>query len=333
MLFQPAVIAMLLASGVTTVAVAGVAPFAWELVRRWDLRSGSERQLRLERRTYLVSTLLTLVFATQVAALLLFVFNADRMSVMFVGAMCAVGALNANALGFPALLAQVLVWFLAALWLVLNHADTRAPDYPLIRVKYGALLGMAPVVAAAGWLQLEYFRHLNPAVITSCCGRLFSADAAWVTGDVAALAAGPAMKGFHAALALALVAALAHVARGRGGYLVAASAAIAFVAVVAGIVSFVSVYVYENPHHHCPFCLLKPEYAHQGYLLYVPLFAATAAGLGVGVLQPFARVESLVTVVPRVTRRLAWIAVVGFGAVELVATFMVWRSRLTLFSG
>ncbi len=65
-----------------------------------------EAQLLLERQTYLVSTVMAFVMAVELASLVLFVFNADRMSVMFVGAMCAVGTLNASVYGFPALARQ-----------------------------------------------------------------------------------------------------------------------------------------------------------------------------------------------------------------------------------
>ncbi len=97
MLFQPAIIALLLAAGLSC-GHAGrrASPFAVQLIRHWDIDSGSERQLRLERLTYLFSTLLAFVMVAQLVSLLLFVFNADRLSVMFVGAMCAVGALNVN---------------------------------------------------------------------------------------------------------------------------------------------------------------------------------------------------------------------------------------------
>jgi hypothetical protein len=53
MLFQPAIIALLLASALCVLALAASAPFALDVIRRWDIRSGSERQLQLERRTYL----------------------------------------------------------------------------------------------------------------------------------------------------------------------------------------------------------------------------------------------------------------------------------------
>jgi len=84
MLFQPAIIALLLASSVSALMLLASGPFALSLIRHWDIRSGSERQLGLERRTYLMSTLLAFVFATQLVALLLFIFNADKMSVMFI---------------------------------------------------------------------------------------------------------------------------------------------------------------------------------------------------------------------------------------------------------
>jgi len=333
MLFQPAIIALLLASAVSVLMLAAAAPFALQLVRHWDIRSGSERQLQLERRTYLMSTLLSFVFATQLLALLLFVFNADKMSVMFVGAMCAVGTLNANEFGFPALIAQIGVFFLAAAWLVVNHADSRAYDYPLVRVKYLLLLGMLPFVALAFGLQLEYFLNLKADVITSCCGSLFSGEAKTLTGDASAMEPQQAMILFYSALALVIVAALFNVRQPRGGYLVAGLSGIAFVAAMIGIVSFVSLYVYEHPHHHCPFCLLKPEYDYQGYWLYLPLFAATAAGLGVGALQPFARIPSLAAILPQLARRLSWIAVLGFSLFTAVATFMIWNSNLILLEG
>ena len=118
-----------------------------QVIRHWDIGSGSERQLALERRTYLFSTLLAFVLVAQLAALLLFVFNADRLAVMFVGAMCAVGTLNVNAWGFPSLIMQIAVFFLAAMWLALNHVDTLARDYPLVRIKYGLLLVLLPLLA------------------------------------------------------------------------------------------------------------------------------------------------------------------------------------------
>ena len=330
MLFQPAIIALLLASALGVAMLAAAAPFAVQVIRRWDIRSGSELQLALERRTYLFSTLVTFVLAIQLVALLLFVFNADRMAVMFVGAMCAVGTLNANAYGFPALLAQMAMFFLAAMWLALNHVDTRGRDYPLVKIKYGLLVALLPVLATVLGLQWQYFANLQADVITSCCGSLFSGEAKGLSGDLSALPAKPALIGFYAALGIAIAAA-GHTAWHRTyGYATAAASAVAFVAAIAGTLSFLSLYIYEHPHHHCPFCILKPEYDWQGYWLYVPLFAATAAGLSVGAIQPFRRVASLAAVIPAVTARLAAVAAWGFLLFAAVASVMILRSNLIL---
>lgn len=330
MIFQPAIIALLLASGVAVAMLAAAAPFAVQVIRQWDIASGSERQLQLERRTYLFSTLAVFVMAVQLVALLLFVFNADSMSVMFVGAMCAVGTLNVNPYGFPALIAQMAVFFLAASWLAVNHADTRAPDYPLVRIKYALLLVLLPALAFAFGLQLKYFLNLRADVITSCCGSLFSGEAEGLAAEVAALKPLPAMALFYGALAVSAGLTFVHARSGRGGYAAAAASAGAFAATVVGVLSFVSLYIYEHPNHHCPFCILKPEYGHQGYWLYLPLFAATAAGLGIGALQPFRRVPSLREVVPAVSKRLAKVATIGFLLVAAIATAMVVKSNLIL---
>ena len=330
MLFRPAILALLMASGANVALLIGVAPFAVDVIRHWDISSGSERQLALERRTYLMSTLLVFVLATQLLALLLFVFNADKMAPMFVGAMCAVGTFNVNPYGFPALIAQIAVFFLAAMWLAVNHFDIQAPDYPLVRVKYTLLLVMAPALVAAFALQLQYFLGLKADVITSCCSRVFSANAKGLSGDLAVLPPVPSMIAFFIALLVAVAMAGYAVARQHGGYFVAFTSAVAFVAALAGILSFLSLYIYEHPHHHCPFCVLQAEYRYQGYWLYVPLFVATAAGLGAGAIQPFSRVSSLRHVFPRLLSRLAGVAAAGYSLFTVVSCVMILKSNLIL---
>jgi hypothetical protein len=330
MLFQPAILALLLASAASVAMLLGVTPFAVAVLRHWDIRSGSERQLALERRTYLVSALVTLVLATQLVSLLLFVFNADRMATMFRAAMCAVGTLNVNEYGFPALVAQVTVFFAASTWLAVNRTDVQAPDYPLVRIKYGMLLGLAPLLLAAFGLQLRYFLGLRVDVITSCCARLFAGPTSGLAADLAALPPVPGMIAFYGALALAVAAAGYAAVRPRASYVLAAASVAAFVTTIAGVISFVSLYVYEHPHHHCPFCLLKAEYAFQGYWIYIPLFVATASGLSAGVVQAVARASSVRDTGRVMSGRLAWAAVVGFTMVAVVVSIFVLRSNLVL---
>jgi hypothetical protein len=44
---------------------------------------------------------------------------------------------------------------------------------------------------------------------------------------------------------------------------------------IVSLIAFFSTYVYEMPHHHCPFCLLQGDYHYVGYLMYATLFFGT----------------------------------------------------------
>mgnify|MGYP005843636673 CR=1 FL=1 len=68
-------------------------------------------------------------------------------------------------------------------------------------------------------------------------------------------------------------------------------------------------------------------------MLYLPLFAATAAGIGAGLVQPAARRRSLAVAAPRIARRLAAFACLGFGTVTIAAAALVGRSNLVLPHG
>ncbi|MGE0080533.1 MAG: hypothetical protein AB7U81_04490, partial [Thiohalomonadaceae bacterium] len=188
MLFHPAVMALLLADTLSLLMLLPAGVFALRVLRHWDLKSGSARQIRLERQTYLVATVLGFVFVVQILSLLLLVFTADRLSVQFVGAMCAVGTFNVNPFGFPALYLKLALFFLAAAWLFMEHVDNRAPDYPLTRVKYSLLLLILPVAVLAAGEQLRYFLGLRADVITSSCGSLFSDNSKTVAADLAQMA-------------------------------------------------------------------------------------------------------------------------------------------------
>ncbi len=332
MLFHPVIIALLLSSLTSTAMVGASVPFAVRLLRRWDLASGSEAQLLLERRTYLVSTLVQLVLLAQLASLVLFVFNADRMASLFTGAMCAVGTLEADRFGFPALYANIALFFLAAAWLTLDHVDNRGWDYPLIRVKYAALLTLAPVLALASLAELAYFLGLRADVITSCCSTLFSGGGITVAGNsLAALPHGLALVLLCLTLLAVFALGLRFLVGGRGGTAYGAASAAAFPVALAAVVSTLSVYVYELPNHHCPFCLLKAEYGHVGYALYIPLFAATACGIGAGIAQRCADRASLAEAAQRTARCLAGWSLAGFAAFAIVAVCLVARSHLILF--
>jgi hypothetical protein len=330
MLLNPAIMALILVSVIVSMMLLLASGFAIQVVRHWDIDSGSERQLVLERRTYLISTLVTWALAAELVSLLLFVYNAEAMSSQFVGAMCATGVLNVNEWGWPTLLTKIAVFFIGAVWLMLNNFDNKAYDYPLVRLKYLLLLLIVPLVLTEVVFQLRHFLNMNPNVITSCCGALFSADAEGVAAEVSGIKPGNAMLALYGTGILVAVTGVWYGLTKRGGSLFAVAATAAFVMALVAIVSFVSLYIYEHPHHHCPFCILKAGHNYIGYLLYIPLFAGTALALGVGAISPWKQVPSLTAVVERDAGRLSWLATVLFGLFYLIATWAVYSSNLRM---
>lgn len=334
MIFQSTILALLLSAGLTSVILIWSAFFSVQIIRGWNLDCGTAQQIQMERKTYLVSTALFFVMAMELVSLLLFVYNADRMAVLFTGAMCAVGTLNVNAYGFPALLFKLAAFFGAFVWLVLNHVDGKGRDYPLTRFKYAFLIGLAPVMLASAGLQLTYFLNLEADVITSCCSRLFTPDVSGIEAQLASMDSKLALWALFAGLGLLVMLATLGLWRSHWSALYAFVSPLYFVTAIVAIISVVAPYIYAQPHHHCPFCILKPEYDFIGYGLYLCLFVGTGFALAAGFLSlpiKATRAESLKTHLPRAVTACLWLSVSSFLIFGTLCLFAIWRSNLVLF--
>jgi hypothetical protein len=332
MIFHPAIIALCVASLLISLMIVYSAYYGIKIVIGWDIKSGSELQLVLERRTYLISAVLTYVFGFYLLSLFLYVFTVDRLHVVFTGAMCAAGVLKVNSYGYPTLVFKIMIFMFAGLWLIVNHADNRAYDYPLIKTKYLLLLILTPLVITEMILQANYFLHMHPNIITSCCGSLFSEGKSSLTSELSSLPVVPMEVAFYLSMLLTVCLGISFYLKGEKGYLFAVSIAIAFLIALASIISFISVYYYELPTHHCPFCILQQEYGYVGYFLYVALLGGAVSGMGVGVLMPFRKIESLTLIIPAIQRKLAFIAVVLFLIFTALVTYRIVFSNLVLVS-
>ena len=312
MILNPAIIAIVLSSLLVTAYAFYASFFGLQIVRRWDIRSGSERQLELERRTYLISTVVAYLFGLGLFSTVLFVYTGDHIHSLFVGAMCAAGTFNVNAFGYPLLVLKILNFFLCGLWLIVNYADSQGADYPIIRSKYRFLMVITLLMALDTWLTLNYFGALKANVITSCCGTLFSTDNQSIAGDLAALPSMGTKVFLFLGVALVMRSGIHFFITGRGGRVYSFLSTGLFVFSIAAIIAVISVYFYELPTHHCPFCLLQAEYHYIGYPLYLALFTAGITGAGVGVIDRFRDVPSLKAVVPRLQKRLCLTSMVGY---------------------
>ena len=70
MFFKPAILALFTGSLLISGMLLFSAYYAVQILQKWDIRSGSEIQLNLERRTYLVSSLMAYALAFQLCLFL-----------------------------------------------------------------------------------------------------------------------------------------------------------------------------------------------------------------------------------------------------------------------
>jgi len=331
MILSPPIIALTLGSVATSLLALYASVPGIRILRHWDLASGSERQLQLEKRTYLISTLMACAFVFHIGSLFLFIFTAEDLHDLFVGAMCAAGTLNVNGFGYPTVLLKIGNALLGGLWLIVNSVDNRAYDYPLIRKKYALLLILTPLLLSEAVLQGAYFSGLEANVITSCCGSLFGAEGSGPASWLTALPLKPLQAALVTALAILFVSGmLFHAGRPWAGAVFSITGLATFFISLAALVSFISPYIYELPTHHCPFCILQREYSYIGYLIYAFLLGGTVPGMAVGTLLPFRNIESLRAVLPPVLRRLTLWSLAAYALFALVSAYAIAFSALSL---
>lgn len=334
MILHPGILALLLGSLLTLAAVLICAWIAFQVLRYWAPYRADQRQLSLERRSYLVSTLLNYALSFSILSLPLFLFTVDDLHPLFVGAMCATGSLNANPVGWLVLFNKILLVFCAGLWVVINHYDLQSEDSPLTKIKSLALLILVPFVAADFLLQTVYFFGLSPEIITSCCGSLFSSGSKGLAAQVSSLPIQPMMIVFYTVLAVHLLVILINLRSIRRFWraLLAVSAGLLFFTGLAAAVSFISLYVYELPSHHCPFDMLQRSFNYIGYPLYLGLFGTVLCSFVPSMLDFLGSSHGFADTLAKVQRQWLFTALGFYLMFLLVSSWPLVFSRLSLRS-
>jgi hypothetical protein len=328
--FQPDILALFISSFLITSMMVYASYYGILILKYWDIKSGSETQLSLERRTYLISTIVIYALAFQLLSFFLFVYTAENLHTFFTGAMCAVGSLNVDQWGFPVMILKIITFLLGGLWLIVNFADNRGYDYPLIKVKYAGLLVITPLILAETIMQFKYFQGLKPEVIVSCCGSLFTSDAKGVVSEMLAFPRSVMEIAFYAGMLSCLVSGAFFYRTSTMGYLFALAVLATFLISIASLISFISIYIYELPTHHCPFCILQKEYGYIGYFLYLTLMLGGLTGMGAGILMPFRRIGSLRATLPILQKHLVLTSLVFYLIFTGVSTGLIALSNLKL---
>jgi hypothetical protein len=272
---------------------------AFRVLRFWDPSRDDNRQIRLENEIWLTSTLVQYTLAFQIFSLVLFVLAADKFCTIITGAMCATGSLLANPYGIPALLVKLAALFFYGFWIALHKLDIRSPHYPLVRIKYWYFLLLLPLLFTDITLQTLYLARLSPDIITSCCGVVFDTSGSETTNLLPSGNRNLMIILFYTTVSIFLLNTFgAYRYRKPLLYFSLLPLAILLLIIANGsMITVFSSYIYSMPYHHCPFCILKPEYHYIGFFLYGFLFTAAFLAMVPGIINQFGKLAYLEEVV------------------------------------
>jgi hypothetical protein len=326
-LLEPWVLLRMVAGVVATALFLRAAQTASRVLRHWDVAGASEGQLALEKQLDLARTYVRVAAVVQVAALLLSVMAADRLSRGVRGAMCGWGVFSANPWGFRAITTSAVVALVAGIVAQVFSFDARVRTFSLARPLAWATLAVAPLSAIDLAIQGQFLLDLDLTVVSSCCS--VQVDTLGVSTDDG-FAAGPrVLVSWAAALSVLLALGLALWARGTPSRARVTAAGLASLlalplAVGASMLE-VAPHAFETPHHACPFCLFKPEVLALGYPLFGAMLLAAIRGGGAAVCAILARGADVHAAFAAFARRSLSLGAAAWGVAALVAAAPVVR--------
>jgi len=248
---------------------------AIELFSKWDFQSTSTLQYKLEKRAYLVSTIIKYIFFLKLPLFLFFIYSVDGLSDIIVGAMCSVGVIDASSYGIPLLILKVVNLYLFGFWLILHYGDLKYPHLPFTKTKFGFFIIAAFLIIFEIILDFLMFGSIDLSKIAVCCGALFSNSSTSYLSILFSIESWYYLYLFYLSYVLNLFFYFK-----RNDYMFSIINIIFLIVAIISLIMFFSTYIYELPTHHCPFCILQKEYYYVGYLLYISLFIGTFFGIG-----------------------------------------------------
>lgn len=272
-LFSNEVIVYLLSEGILFLLLSIAFVISLKVLFKWDFEKFTPYQFALERHSYLVSTIILLVFTMKFLLLIYFIFSIDALSLLVPGAMCAAGVITANAYGSYLLILKLTLLLFLTLWLYVHFYDMRTKNYQWFKEKSWLFSIIFILILFELILDFAYFSNIDIHQPVSCCSTLF--------GQLEG--ANPLPFGLTIPLLLVLFyllyALLLLSIKSKYILLYILSNTLFVYIAYYAVVYFFGTYIYQLPTHKCPFCMMQAEYAYVGYLFWGSLFVATYLGI------------------------------------------------------
>lgn len=254
--------------------------FVWAVVLffRFDFKKYDARQYAMERKAWLVVTIV--VFAV-IVKLLLFaylVFTIDSLSGIVPGAMCAAGVISFNDYGMMLLYLKMAVLFGFGFWMILNYEDLQSGNYPWFKQKMLLYIVMFLFTSVELFYEFSFFNAIDIHKVINCCSTLYG-----LLEGMNPLPYGFDKTELIVVFSLSYLLVLSSFKGAQNRVLL--FALLLFAQLAYYIVLYVTgPYIYQQPNHNCPFCMLQREYYHIGYIVWGLLYGGVFCGIG-GVLS------------------------------------------------
>jgi hypothetical protein len=251
---------------------------AVQILLQWDFGATTPRQYALEKRAFLIVTIIQLILWLKIVLLPYFAYTIDKLSVLIPGAMCAAGVISANAYGNPLLFLKIIILFAIGIWLIINQKDQQAIDYPYFKTKFWFYIFIFALLTGEYLLDIAYFSHISTSEVVQCCSAIFGISG---SNTIPFNLTIPLLLAiFYILYLLTLLLAMQ-----KNALLLFVISLVFLYIAYQSVVHFFGTYIYQLPTHKCPFCMLQKEYYYVGYLLWSTLFLGTFFGIANFVLK------------------------------------------------
>ncbi|MBS4069413.1 MAG: hypothetical protein WC279_01670 [Sulfurimonas sp.] len=274
MLLTPEVLTILILNGIFALFSIVAFVLSIRIFLRWNIDSTSELQYKLEKESFLASTIIKYIFTIKVPLFLFFIFALDKISNVITGAMCAAGVVDATNSGAYLIILKIINLYLFAHWLKLHNQDMTDKSQPYTKLKFGLFIGLFFLFMVEIVLEFIMFSSIEIDKMVSCCGSIYSSSSTSAISTLFTLDTSLLLSIFYGNYFLIV---LFYFLKNR--YIFTTLNIIFIPVSLISLILFFGTYIYELPSHHCPFCYLQSDYYYVGYLIYFLLFMGTFYGL------------------------------------------------------
>jgi len=246
-----------------------------KVLRFWDFNATTTAQYSLEKRNYLINTMIYFTIVVKIIMFVFFVKSLDELSPLVPGAMCATGVIGANMYGNILLLFKIFILFLLGIWIIVNKLDLESKVFPYIKEKYYLFSFIFILISIEFCLEILYFMNIPLNVPVFCCSTVFQLDNLPFELNTSGL-----LIIYYSLFFIILISSLYknNIVSFLGNILFLFTA-------YYSVTYFFGTYIYELPNHKCPFCMLQKEYFYIGYFIWFSLFIGVFLGISPYIIQ------------------------------------------------